>query len=168
MLKAPEDLNEVLQGDFTDYVTEDGEKYRIGGITEYLSLSAHPNSDLHCAYDTQFSGVHEPERPQALAAEPKTVYLAESAAAAGAALQRFSWALGRSTPRFCGHVAMPAGAGDPFFSYPLEVRKIIYTTNAIESLHMQLRKIIKNRGHFPNDDAAVKLLYLAKKRLIGR
>jgi transposase-like protein len=37
----------------------------------------------------------------------------------------------------------------PFFSYPAEVRKIIYTTNTIESLHMQLRKIIKNRGHSP-------------------
>jgi putative transposase len=53
----------------------------------------------------------------------------------------------------------------PFFSYPVEVRKIIYTTNAIESLHMQLRKIIKNRGHFPNDEAAVKLLYLALRNI---
>lgn len=49
----------------------------------------------------------------------------------------------------------------PFFAYPAEVRKIIYTTNAIESLNMSLRKIIKNRGHFPSDDAATKLLYLA-------
>lgn len=49
----------------------------------------------------------------------------------------------------------------PFFAYPPEVRKIIYTTNAIESLHMQLRKIVKNRGHFPSDEAATKLLYLA-------
>jgi transposase-like protein len=49
----------------------------------------------------------------------------------------------------------------PFFAYPAEVRKIIYTTDAIESLHMQLRKIIKIRGHFLNDDAALKLLYLA-------
>jgi hypothetical protein len=47
----------------------------------------------------------------------------------------------------------------PFFSHPAEVRKMIYATNAIESLHMQLRKIIKTWGHFPNDDAAVKLLY---------
>jgi transposase-like protein len=45
--------------------------------------------------------------------------------------------------------------------YPAAVRKIIYTTNAIESLNMQLRKIIKNRGHFPSDEAATKLLYLA-------
>jgi putative transposase len=49
----------------------------------------------------------------------------------------------------------------PFFAYPVAVRKIIYTTNAIESLNMSLRKIIKNRGHFPSDDAATKLLYLA-------
>jgi transposase-like protein len=49
----------------------------------------------------------------------------------------------------------------PFFAYPEAVRKIIYTTNAIESLNMSLRKIIKNRGHFPSDDAATKLLYLA-------
>lgn len=49
----------------------------------------------------------------------------------------------------------------PFFAYPEDVRKIIYTTNAIESLNMSLRKIIKNRGHFPSDDAAIKLLYLS-------
>src|SRR6476659_6217642 len=49
----------------------------------------------------------------------------------------------------------------PFLAFPWPVRKIIYTTNAIESLNYQLRKIIKNRGHFPNDDAVVKLLWLA-------
>jgi putative transposase len=49
----------------------------------------------------------------------------------------------------------------PFLAFPPEVRKIIYTTNAIESLNYQLRKIIKNRGHFPNDEAVIKLLWLA-------
>ena len=49
----------------------------------------------------------------------------------------------------------------PFLAFPPEVRKIIYTTNAVESLNYQLRKIIKNRGHFPNDDAVTKLLWLA-------
>ncbi|MGC8604832.1 MAG: IS256 family transposase [Desulfomonilaceae bacterium] len=49
----------------------------------------------------------------------------------------------------------------PFFIYPHEIRKIIYTTNAIESLNMTLRKIIKNRGHFPSDESATKLIYLA-------
>jgi putative transposase len=49
----------------------------------------------------------------------------------------------------------------PFLEFPPEVRKIIYTTNSSESLNYQLRKIIKNRGHFPNDEAVVKLLWLA-------
>jgi putative transposase len=49
----------------------------------------------------------------------------------------------------------------PFLAFPPELRKIIYTTNAVESLNYQLRKIIKNRGHFPNDDAVIKLLWLA-------
>lgn len=49
----------------------------------------------------------------------------------------------------------------PLFSYPPEIRKAIYTTNAIESLNMSLRKVTKNRGHFPNDEAMIKLLYLA-------
>lgn len=53
----------------------------------------------------------------------------------------------------------------PFMAYPPEVRKIIYTTNAIESLHMQLRKTIKNRGHFPSDEAASKLMYLALRNI---
>ena len=49
----------------------------------------------------------------------------------------------------------------PFLAFPPEVRKMIYTTNAIESLNYQMRKIIKNRGHFPNDDTVIKLLWLA-------
>ncbi len=53
----------------------------------------------------------------------------------------------------------------PFFAYPAEIRKIIYTTNTIESMNMTLKKVIKNRASFPNDDAAIKLLYLALKNL---
>lgn len=49
----------------------------------------------------------------------------------------------------------------PFFGYPAQIRKAIYTTNAIESLNMSLRKVTKNRGSFPNDEAMFKLLYLA-------
>jgi putative transposase len=49
----------------------------------------------------------------------------------------------------------------PFFAFPVEIRKVIYTTNAVESLHMSLRKIIKTRGSFPNEEAAMRLLYLA-------
>lgn len=49
----------------------------------------------------------------------------------------------------------------PFFAFPAEIRKIIYTTNAVESLNMSLRKIIKTRGSFPNEESALRLLYLA-------
>jgi transposase-like protein len=48
------------------------------------------------------------------------------------------------------------------------VRRVIYTTNAIESVNMQLRKIIKNRGHFPNDEAAAKLIYLALRNITAK
>jgi putative transposase len=49
----------------------------------------------------------------------------------------------------------------PFFAYPPEIMKVIYTTNLIESLNMSLRKVTKNHGSFPNDEAMFKLLYLA-------
>jgi putative transposase len=53
----------------------------------------------------------------------------------------------------------------PVFAYPPDLRRLLYTTNAIESLHMQLRKILKSRGHFPTDEAATKLLYLALRNI---
>jgi putative transposase len=56
----------------------------------------------------------------------------------------------------------------PFFAFPAEVRKIVYTTNAVESLHMSLRKIIKTRGSFPTEEAAFKLLYLALARVVAK
>jgi len=53
----------------------------------------------------------------------------------------------------------------PFFAYPAEIRKDIYTTNAIESLNMSLRKVTKTRGSFPNDEALFKLYYLALRNI---
>jgi len=53
----------------------------------------------------------------------------------------------------------------PFFAFPPPIRRIIYTTNAIESLNAQLRKIIKTRGHFPSDEAASKLIWLALRNI---
>jgi putative transposase len=53
----------------------------------------------------------------------------------------------------------------PFFAYPADIRKVIYTTNAVESLNMSLRKVIKTRGSFPNQEAAMKLLYLALEHI---
>ena len=56
----------------------------------------------------------------------------------------------------------------PFLEYPPEIRKVIYTTNAIESLNMTLRKVIKTKGSFPNDEAVFKLLWLAMRRVSQR
>lgn len=56
----------------------------------------------------------------------------------------------------------------PFFDYPPEIRKVIYTTNAVESVNMSLRKITKNRGSFPSDDALIKLFYLALRNISQR
>jgi putative transposase len=53
----------------------------------------------------------------------------------------------------------------PLFSYPEDIRKAIYTTNVIESLNMLLRKVTKNRGPFPSDEAMFKLIYLALKNI---
>ena len=53
----------------------------------------------------------------------------------------------------------------PFFTFPPEIRRVIYTTNAIESVNARLRKIIKTRGHFSTDDAASKLIWLALRNI---
>jgi putative transposase len=97
-----------------------------------------------------------------LAAALRPIYTAPSIEAAEAALLEFADSdLGA---RYPGAVRVWEDAWDrfiPFLAFPPELRKIIYTTNAIESLNYQLRKIIKNRGHFPTDDAVIKLLWLA-------
>ena len=101
-----------------------------------------------------------------LTAALKPIYQAANAEAAAGALKAF--AQGEWGQKFPTVVAMWQRQWEqviPFFAYPPEVRKIVYTTNAIESLHMQLRKIVKNRGHFPSDDAASKLLFLALRNI---
>ena len=103
---------------------------------------------------------------KALAAELKSIYQADNADAAEAALSAFEqgpW--GKRWPPIAQAWRRQWTQVIPFFAYPQPVRRIIYTTNAIESLHMCLRKIVKNRGHFPSDEAATKLLYLALRNL---
>jgi putative transposase len=97
-----------------------------------------------------------------VAAALRPIYTAPTVEAAETELLAFAESdLGRKYP---AAVATWENAWErfiPFLAFPPELRKIIYTTNAIESLNYQLRKIIKNRGHFPNDDAVIKLLWLA-------
>jgi putative transposase len=92
----------------------------------------------------------------------KGVYTAANEDAALAALAAFAESdLGKRYPGAVGVWERAWERFTPFLAFPPEVRRIIYTTNAVESLNYQLRKIIKNRGHFPNDDAVIKLLWLA-------
>ena len=101
-----------------------------------------------------------------VAQELKTIYRAEDAQAAAAALQEFEdgpWgkkfaAITAMWRRHWAHVI-------PFFAYPPEVRKMIYTTNAIESLNSTLRRSVRIRGHFPNDEAAMKLIWLQLREI---
>jgi transposase-like protein len=103
---------------------------------------------------------------KALATAIKPIYAAPSAEAAAAALDAFEQgAWGRKFPTV---VAAWRRAWDrviPFFAFPPAVRRVIYTTNAIESINARLRKIIKTRGHFPSDDAATKLIWLALRNI---
>jgi putative transposase len=103
---------------------------------------------------------------QPLAAALRAIYGAPSAEHAGAALDAF--ARGPWGTKFPTVVAAWRRAWIhviPFFAFPPDIRRVLYTTNALESVHARLRKIIKTRGHFPNDDAAVKLIWLALRNI---
>ena len=105
---------------------------------------------------------------KALARELKAVYRAKDADAGRRALEAFDagvWgqkypAIARSWQRNWDRVI-------PFFAFPEGVRRIIYTANAIESLNAKLRRAVKIRGHFPTDEAAMKLLFLVLRQTTG-
>jgi putative transposase len=102
---------------------------------------------------------------KAVAAALKEVYRAVDATAGEAALAAFeegAWgqkypAIGPSWRRAWGEVV-------PFYAFPAEVRRLLYTTNAIEALNAKLRRAVRVRGHFPTDEAALKLLFLVLNR----
>lgn len=99
---------------------------------------------------------------KAVAAALKPIYQAPDEAAARAALEEFAAsALGAKNPNTVRVFEDAWERFTPFLAFPPMLRRVIYTTNAIESLNYQLRKVTKNRGHFPSDDAVVKLLWLA-------
>jgi putative transposase len=105
------------------------------------------------------------ERKQ-LAAALRPIYTAASADAAATSLDAFAG--GPWGQRFPTVVASWRRAWThviPFFAFPPEVRRVIYTTNALESVNARLRKILKTRGHFPTDEAATKLIWLALRNI---
>jgi transposase-like protein len=106
-------------------------------------------------------------KPMAKALRP--IYTAASAEAANAALEDF--ARGPWGAKFPTVVASWRRAWTqviPFFAFPPDMRRVLYTTNALESVHAPLRKIIKTRGHFPTDEAATKLIWLALRNITAK
>jgi putative transposase len=103
-----------------------------------------------------------------IAAALRPVYTAVTEAAARAALDQLRRDHGRKYPGLVATWERAWPQFIPFLEFDTAIRKVIYTTNAIESINYQLRKIIKNRGHFPDDDAAMKLLYLGIRNITGR
>ena len=91
----------------------------------------------------------------------KAIYRAETAEAAAVRLDEFEAAWGSFYPAIAPAWRRTWEHVVPMFAFPPAIRKLMYTTNALESLHRSLRKIIKTRGSFPSDEAATKLLFLA-------
>lgn len=105
---------------------------------------------------------------KAISAALKEIYRAPNEAAAHEALERFEQ---RYSDRFPAIGRLWRDAWDrfvPMLDYPPEIRRVLYTTNMIESLNYQLRKITRNRGHFPTDDALFKLLYLGVRNVLEK
>ena len=103
---------------------------------------------------------------KALAAALRPIYTATSIEGAEAALNAFEqgpW--GQKLPTVATSWRRAWVHVIPFFVFPPQIRRVIYTTNAIESVHARLRKIIKTRSHFPSDEAATKLIFLALKNI---
>ena len=101
-----------------------------------------------------------------LAAAIRPIYTAANAEAAQGELDAFEqgpW--GKKFPTVVAAWRRAWSQVIPFFAFPPQIRKVIYTTNAIESVNARLRKIIKTRGHFPSDDAATKLIWLALRNI---
>ncbi|KAB2965036.1 IS256 family transposase [Zoogloea sp.] len=140
----------------------------LKGMGEALAV-AYPRSTLQTCIvhllrnSLSYAGYRE---RKALADALKPIYQAVSVEAAEAALEGF--AEGEWGQRFPTVAAAWRRAWEeviPFFAFPPEVRRVIYTTNAIESLNARVRKIIKTRGHFPTDEAATKLIWLALRNI---
>jgi putative transposase len=114
-------------------------------------------------YAMQFASWKE---RKVIAKDLKPIYAAPSAEAAAAALDAFEagpW--GRKYPPIVASWRRQWAQAIPFFAFSPEVRRILYTTNTIESLHSQVRKTIRNKGHFPSDEAAIKLIYLSLRQI---
>jgi putative transposase len=98
---------------------------------------------------------------KAIVKDLRPIYQAPGEEAAAGALEAFDQIWGGRYPMIAETWRRNWERVIPFLAFPTDIRRIIYTTNSIEAVNRQLRKIIKTRGHFPTEDAALKLLWLA-------
>ena len=105
---------------------------------------------------------------KAVATDLKLVYQAVTLAEAEGQLAQFEETWAGSYPVIARSWRQNWSRVVPMFGYPGEIRRVIYTTNTIESLNMTLRKVTKNRSLFPNDEAVFKLMYLALRNISKR
>ena len=103
-----------------------------------------------------------------VAADLRTIYSAATAESAESALESFAEKWDARFPNISRSWRDRWAQVIPFFAYPPEIRKVIYTTNAIESIQSQLRRVTRQRGAFPTPDSAKKVLYLAMDRISKR
>lgn len=103
-----------------------------------------------------------------MAADLKTIYKAVTVKQAEAALLEFAQRWDKRYPMVSHSWQTNWSRVIPFFDYPEDIRRVIYTTNAIESLNSTLRKVTKNRNSFPNDESAIKLLYMALQNIMKK
>jgi transposase-like protein len=143
----------------------------LKGMSEALA-AVYPQTTLqtcivHLIRHSMEFATWKERKPMAVALRP--IYAAPSADAASAALDAFErgpW--GQKFPTVVATWRRAWAQVIPFFAFPPDVRRLIYTTNALESVHGQLRKIIKTRGQFPTDDAATKLIWLALRNITAK
>src|SRR5215204_4068180 len=131
-------------------------------------LSRHRGADLHRASDPPFHGVRLLERPQGHRRRTADRLSRQGRRSRRGGAQRVRCRpvgaqISRDRPSWRRNWAQVI----PFFAFPVAVRRIIYTTNAIEALNAKLRRAVKTRGHFPTDEAAIKLLYLVLRDVIA-
>lgn len=105
---------------------------------------------------------------KAVAADLRPIYTAPTVEAAEQRLDDFAAKWDATYPTISQAWRRNWDHLKPFFAYPADIRKVIYTTNAVESLNMSLRKVIKTRGSFPTEEAALKLLYLGLTHIAKR
>ncbi len=158
-------MNELKARGTTDILIAvvDGLKGFPDAITAVFPQTVVQTCIVHLLrYSLQFASWKE---RKALAAALKPIYQALNAEAASAALAAFEtgpW--GQKYPPIAQGWRRNWERVIPFFAFSPAIRRLIYTTNAIESLNSQVRKAIRNKGHFPNDEAATKLIWLALQR----